>query len=101
MIIRLVSIFVFVAVLSSGCSLYQVDIQQGNFITPDQVAQVKPGMSQSQIRELLGTPLMTDDFRRNRWDYVFYQKSGNNASAGTGVTVFFNNNGVVSDVVTN
>ena len=101
MIIRLISIFVFVAALSSGCSLYQIDIQQGNFITPDQVAQVKPGMSQSQIRELLGTPLMTDDFRRNRWDYVFYQKSGNNASPGTGVTVFFNSNGVVSDVVTN
>ena len=98
---RLISILVFVAVLSSGCGFYQVDIQQGNYITPEQVAQVKPGMSQSQTRELLGTPLMTDDFRRNRWDYVFYQKSGNNASAGTGATVFFNNNGVVSNVVTN
>lgn len=101
MIIRSILILVFVAVLSSGCGLYQVDIQQGNYITPEQVAQVKPGMSQSQIRELLGTPLLTDDFRRNRWDYVFYQKSGNSTTAGTGATVFFNNNGVVSDVVTN
>ncbi len=101
MIIRLISVFVFAAMLNSGCGLYKVDIQQGNFITPEQVAQVKPGMSQAQIQELLGTPLMTDDFRRNRWDYVFYQKSGNSTAAGTGVTVFFNENGVVSDVVTN
>ncbi len=100
MIIRLISVFVFIAALNSGCSLYQVDIQQGNFITPEQVAQVKPGMPQAQVQELLGTPLMTDDFRRDRWDYVFYQKKGNSTAAGTGITVFFDQNGVVSDLIT-
>ena len=101
MIIRLISVFVFVAALNSGCSLYQVEIQQGNYITPEQVAQVKPGMSQAQVQEILGTPLMTDDFRRNRWDYVFYQKNGQIPAKSAGATVLFNKNGVVSNLTTN
>lgn len=98
MITRLISVLVVAAALSSGCSFYQAEIQQGNFITPEQVAQVKPGMSQSQVRTLLGTPLMTDNFRSNRWDYVFYRNTGGNVAQGTGVTVFFNNNGVVTNL---
>ena len=85
--------------MNSGCSLYQVDIQQGNYITSEQVAQVRTGMTQEQVKELLGTPLMTDDFRQNRWDYVFYRKSGNGAATQSGITVFFDGNGIVNDLV--
>jgi len=51
---------------------YRMDIQQGNFITQDMVSQLKPGMSKEQVRFVLGTPLVTDIFHTERWDYVYW-----------------------------
>jgi outer membrane protein assembly factor BamE len=50
---------------------YRMDIVQGNVLTKEQVARVKPGMSRAQVRDLLGTPLLTDLFHEDRWDYAF------------------------------
>ena len=50
---------------------YKVEIVQGNVITKEQAALVKPGMSRSQVRDVLGSPLLTDVFHADRWDYVF------------------------------
>lgn len=50
---------------------YRVDVVQGNVLTTEQVAKVKPGMSRAQVRDLLGTPLLTDIFHEDRWDYMF------------------------------
>lgn len=50
---------------------YRVEIVQGNVVTKEQLAQVKPGMNRSQVRDLLGSPLLTDMFHGDRWDYVF------------------------------
>lgn len=63
--------------LLAGCiSVYKADIQQGNVVTTDMVEKLKPGMTRSQVRFVLGTPLVTDTFHPDRWDYVFYQKRG-------------------------
>ena len=50
---------------------YKPDIVQGNVVTTEQIALVKPGMSRVQVRDILGTPLITDPFHAQRWDYVF------------------------------
>ena len=50
---------------------YRVEVVQGNALTREQVALVKPGMARSQVREILGSPLLTDAFHADRWDYVF------------------------------
>ncbi len=50
---------------------YRVEVVQGNVITRELAALVKPGMSPAQVRDLLGTPLLTDIFHAERWDYVF------------------------------
>ena len=50
---------------------YRVDIVQGNVVTKEQVARVKPGMTREQVRDMLGSPLLTDAFHADRWDYVF------------------------------
>lgn len=50
---------------------YKVDIVQGNFVSKQQVEALKPGMSRQQVREILGTSLLTDVFHKDRWDYVF------------------------------
>ena len=50
---------------------YRIDIVQGNAVSREQIAAIKPGMSRAQVRDILGTPLLTDPFRAERWDYLF------------------------------
>ncbi len=50
---------------------YRMDIVQGNVVTKEQVAMVKPGMPRAQVRDILGSPMLTDLFHGDRWDYVF------------------------------
>lgn len=54
---------------------YRITIQQGNYVTREMVEQLKPGMTKEQVRFILGTPLVTDIFHADRWDYVFYRES--------------------------
>ena len=55
---------------------YRIDVQQGNVVTQEMVAKLQPGMTRSQVRFVLGTPLVTDIFHPNRWDYVYRYESG-------------------------
>ncbi|VWX58683.1 Outer membrane protein assembly factor BamE [Burkholderiales bacterium 8X] len=50
---------------------YKVEVVQGNFVSKEQVDALKPGMSRQQVREIIGTSLLTDVFHSDRWDYVF------------------------------
>ena len=68
---------------------YKVEIVQGNVITKEQAALVKPGMTRSQVRDVLGSPLLTDVFHASRWDYVFtIRRRGAEPQARTIVAVF-------------
>jgi outer membrane protein assembly factor BamE len=56
---------------------HKIDMQQGNYLDAEVVAKLKPGMTRSQVRFLLGTPLVADVFHPQRWDYVYLTgKSG-------------------------
>jgi outer membrane protein assembly factor BamE len=68
---------------------YKIDIVQGNFVSREQVAAVKPGMSRAQVRDILGTPLLVSIFHADRWDYVFTFKRQGLAPQDRKVTVFF------------
>lgn len=60
-----------------GLTPYKMDVQQGNVVTQEMIAKIQPGMSRSQVRFALGTPLIVDPFRTDRWDYVYlYHKAG-------------------------
>lgn len=69
-----------VALLVAGCNVitpYKMDIQQGNDVTQGMIAKLQLGMTRSQVRFALGTPLVVDPFRNDRWDYVYiYQTAG-------------------------
>jgi outer membrane protein assembly factor BamE len=56
---------------------YRMEIQQGNFVSQEMVSQLKLGMSKDQVRFVLGTPLITDSFHADRWDYVFRRQRKN------------------------
>jgi outer membrane protein assembly factor BamE len=78
-----------VCVLASGC-VYRINIQQGNFLDQAAVEQVKPGMTRSQVRYLLGTPMVADPFNKERWDYIYYLKKGRTRHVDSRrVTVYF------------
>jgi outer membrane protein assembly factor BamE len=77
------------ALLASGC-VYRINIQQGNFLDQAAVEQVKPGMTRSQVRYLLGTPMVADPFNKERWDYIYYLKKGRTRHVDSRrVTVYF------------
>ena len=74
-----------------GITPYRMVIQQGNFISQEMVAQLKPGMTKEQVRFILGTPLVTDIFHADRWDYVFYREMPNGKREQRNLSVVFEN----------
>jgi len=71
---------------------YKVDVQQGNWITAEQVEQLRNGMTRDQVRFLLGTPTLQDIFRDDRWDYPYYSKLGYGGEELRRFTVWFKDN---------
>src|SRR6202142_2995390 len=78
-----------VSLLASG-SVYRINIQQGNFLKQRAVDTVKEGMTPSQVKYLLGTPMVADSFNKERWDYIYYLKKGRTRHVDSRrVTVYF------------
>ncbi len=61
--------------LAAGC-VYRVDVQQGNLLDENDIEAIQPGMTRSQVRYLLGTPVIEDPFHQDRWDYMYYLRAG-------------------------
>ena len=80
-----------IAALLAGCiSIYRMDVAQGNIVTPEMVSQLRPGMTRSQVRFVLGTPLVTDPFHPDRWDYFYSLHKGSDKHPDTRrLTVIF------------
>src|SRR5437868_2663831 len=72
-----------------GITPYKPEIQQGNYVSQEMISQVKPGMSREQVRFILGTPLLTDIFHSDRWDYVYWREAVNGKREERRVALFF------------
>ena len=75
--------------IASIVTPYKIDVVQGNFVSREQVEALQPGMSRQQVREILGTPLVTSLFHSNRWEYVFTLKKPSAELQTRKLTVFF------------
>lgn len=65
---------IFISLLLASCGWlapHKIEIRQGNLISPEMRARVKVGMTQQQVKIVLGTPLVSDPFHANRWDYIY------------------------------
>ena len=80
------------ALLLSSCAIYKLDIQQGNTVSEQALAQLEQGMSKSQVKALLGTPLLADSFQSNRWDYIFYINKAGRQVERKDLVLHFSNN---------
>ncbi len=87
--------------LLAGCSylppiLYKIDVQQGNVVTEEMVEKLKPGMTKSQVLFVLGSPLIIDAFRDNRWDYVYLFREKGELIEQKRLTIYFENDTLVN-----
>lgn len=79
----------------AGCSfpgVYKIDIQQGNVVTQDMIDQLRPGMSRSQVRFVMGNPLITDTFHADRWDYLYSIQPGGGQRLQERMSLIFDSN---------
>lgn len=74
---------------------YKIDVRQGNMVTQEMVAQLKPGLNRDQVRFILGTPLVTDMFHADRWDYIYRFQPGRGEAQQRVLTVHFQDNVLV------
>jgi outer membrane protein assembly factor BamE len=78
----------------ASVGVYKLDINQGNYITSDQVERLKVGQTRQQVRQVLGTPLLADPFHAERWDYIYQFQRQGQVLEHTQLSVFFVNDRV-------
>lgn len=97
---RILSILVLFMLLAIGCArntdgtwkaplVYRVDIQQGNVVDQAMINKLRPGMDKKQVKYIMGTPLITDTFHRDRWDYLYSFEPGKGEREQRRITLYF------------
>lgn len=84
-----ISLLLVAALLLAACAPYKMDIRQGNLVAPEAREKLKIGMTRSQVRVLLGSPLVADSFHPDRWDYVYALEHGKKQVESQRMTVYF------------
>jgi len=89
--------------LLSGCSgklftIHKIDVQQGNAVEVEKVEQLAVGMTKEQVEFLLGSPMLTDIFHPERWDYIYYLIPGYGEKERRHVSIIFNGNKIIEIV---
>lgn len=75
--------------VTSHLTPYRIDVRQGNFVSQEMVARLKPGLTRDQVRFILGTPLVADVFHADRWDYVYRFQPGRGEVEKRHLIVYF------------
>lgn len=105
MTLRNPALLALICSLAAGCGFvpripgippYRIEIQQGNYVSQDMVAQLKQGMTKEQVRFILGTPMVTDIFHAERWDYIYWREMPNGTREHRKLTVRFENGQLAS-----
>jgi outer membrane protein assembly factor BamE len=81
--------------LVTAINPFRIDVRQGNYVSQDMVAQLKPGQTKDQVRFILGTPLIVDAFHADRWDYVYRFQPGRGEVEQRRLVVYFQDNRLV------
>jgi len=86
----------FLGMSLSACTIYEIDIQQGNVLDEEAVDKLKLGMTRQQVQFILGSPILKDAFHPNRWDYVHTYRPGKGEMRQRTITVLFEDNKLVN-----
>ena len=82
-------------VLTACVTPYRTDVQQGNAVSTETLEKLPLSMNKRQVRFLLGTPLVTDPFRQDRWDYIYSLRNGNGPAVHQRLSLIFHNDVLV------
>ena len=74
---------------------YRIDVRQGNWVTQEMMSQLKPGQTREQVRFILGSPLVSDMFHADRWDYIYRLQPGRGEAEQRRIVVFFQDDKLV------
>ncbi len=99
MVVKTFTLLIFLVL--AGCSflphiLYKIDVQQGNVVTEEMLEKLKPGMTKSQVLFVMGSPLIVDTFRDNRWDYVYVLRERGDLIEQKRLTIFFEDDKLIN-----
>ena len=84
----------------TGCSIYRVDVQQGQFSAINDADGLIVGMTQREVLDLMGTPLVADSFNPNRWDYVYNLIPGDGSEkVQEKITLIFGGDDLLSEII--
>ena len=75
--------------------VYKMTVQQGNVVTEEMTEQLSLGLTRAQVRYLLGSPLLTDMFHTDRWDYLYSIKHGHKPTQMQRLTLYFEDDALV------
>lgn len=87
--------------LATGCSglrfpgVYRIDIEQGNIVDADMLAQLKPGLDPAQVRYVMGSPQLADPFVPDRWVYLYRLRRGDGELVSSRIVLHFENDRLV------
>ena len=79
--------------------VYRVDVQQGNLLEQKDIETIQPGMTRNQVRFILGTPVASDAFSNDRWDYMYYLRPGRSRTATQRWVIVWFDGDVVREIV--
>lgn len=94
---------VFAILTTSSCSslekvLYRPDLEQGNYLTQPDIANIQKGMTQQQVSYTLGTPALQDPFDTQTWFYIFRKQHGRESIIQQTLTLSFDSKGILTDI---
>ncbi|MGJ0491695.1 outer membrane protein assembly factor BamE [Methylobacter sp.] len=82
-------------ILDNLPGIYTLDVQQGNMIDQSMIDQLRPNMSKRQVLYIMGSPMLTDAFHQNRWDYIYSNQPGGEPRMQKKVSLLFKDDQVI------
>ena len=76
--------------------VHRIDIQQGNVVTQEMIAQLELGMDKKKVLYVMGTPVIRDTFNAHRWDYLYTFEPEGDGVERRQVTLIFENDVLAS-----
>ncbi len=92
----LITLFALSVLSVSGCGLpsswvYKIDVQQGNVVTQEMLAKLRPGMEKREVAAVLGTPLLIDPFHPQEWVYAYTEQVAGGPREQRAIKMHFEN----------
>ncbi|GAB4391620.1 MAG: hypothetical protein Tsb005_02170 [Gammaproteobacteria bacterium] len=99
-------IIILCSLAMSGCGIVNYfsprkpTVEQGNIIVDEQVTKIKKGMTEAEVANIMGNPVLTNVLDPDHWNYVYTLRKGKQGlHKQRKVLIYFNRRGRVTDII--